>query len=266
MLQQITRYIAIGDSFTEGLWDPHPNANGTDLQRGWADRLAESISGRRIAAGLEPLEYANHAIRGRLLADILDEQLPRALEQHPTLISIVGGGNNFLRPGADPDALAKMIEAATIAARKAGAHVLLGTGMDPAGLPLVRRTRPRIGIYNSQIWSIARAQGAAVLDLWGLRALRHEAMWAHDRIHLSELGHHRVSQAALFGLGLAIDDVDWCLPLPREPQAPLTALKEQGTWMAQEVAPWIARRLKGKSSGDGRSAKYPEPIPVTPID
>lgn len=264
MLQQLTRYVAIGDSFTEGLWDPHPSANGDDLQRGWADRLAETISRRRIEQGLKPLEYANHAIRGRLLGNILEEQLPVALGQKPTLISIIGGGNDLLRPGSDPDVMAKQIETAVIEARRAGAHVLLGTGMDPIALPIVRRTRNRVGVFNSHLWSIAKDQGAAVVDLWGLHALRHEEMWAHDRIHPSPLGHHRVAQAALFALGLEVDDPDWRTPLPREPKERIEALKDQGKWIAEEVAPWVARRVKRKSSGDGRTGKYREPIPVTP--
>ncbi len=261
MIENISRYIAVGDSFTEGLWDPYPGPrSGPDVQRGWADRLAESLSSRRVAAGLPALEYANHAIRGRLLAPILRDQVPLALTQGPDLVSIVGGGNDILRPGTDPDALARILEDAVITARRAGARVLLGTGMDPVDLPLVRSTRQKVATLNAHIWSIANRQGAAVLDLWGLRALRHPSMWAGDKIHLSPQGHHRVAQAALVGLGLAPDDPNWRTPLPAPNASAVERWRENGQWFVNDVAPWMTRRLRRRSSGDERTPKFPEPF------
>lgn len=259
MIERIDRYVAIGDSFTEGLWDTSPRSGG---QRGWADRLAETLSQRRREGGLAPLEYANHAIRGKLLEPIVTEQLPLALAQEPTLISIVGGGNDILRPGVNPDALAKTLERAVVAARQAGAMVLVGTGIDPAGLPLVQRTRPKVATYNAHVWSIARNHGAAVLDLWGMRVLKHPGMWAKDKIHLSPTGHHRVAQAALVALGLEPADPQWRTPLSPHSGGAFTSLREQGDWFATEVAPWLARRLRGRSSGDDRVAKLPKLRPV----
>src|SRR5690625_1359145 len=259
MIERTRRYVAIGDSFTEGLWDLSPRDG---LQLGWADRLADALSLRRTARGLAPLEYANHAIRGKLLGEIVDEQLPAALAQEPDLISIVGGGNDILRPRTDPDALAKALESAVVAAREAGAMVLLGTGVDPAGLPIVRRTREKVAIYNAHVWSIARNHGAAVLDLWGLHALKHPGVWAKDKIHLNPLGHHRVAQGALASLGLDPDDPRWRDPLPPHPAGALASLREQSEWLATEVTPWLARRLRGRSSGDARVAKFPEPRPL----
>ena len=52
------RYVATGDSFTEGLSDP---AGDGDHWRGWADRLAESLA--RLAGPDAGFEYANLAIR-----------------------------------------------------------------------------------------------------------------------------------------------------------------------------------------------------------
>ena len=105
-----SRYVAIGDSFTEGLWD---DPDGREApQRGWADLLASHLSARRSAAGEPQLEYANLAIRGRLLRPILVEQVPAALALGPDLVSLVGGGNDLLRPGADVDRMARNLEAA----------------------------------------------------------------------------------------------------------------------------------------------------------
>ena len=109
------RYTALGDSFTEGLSDPDPAA--PDAFRGWADRLAGHLA---AAAPDGRIEYANLAIRGRLLAQVLGEQLPVALAASPDLVSLVAGGNDLLRPGADPDRLAADLEAAVVALRAAG--------------------------------------------------------------------------------------------------------------------------------------------------
>src|SRR5699024_1455532 len=210
------RYVAVGDSMTEGLWDPYSTSGGTAAGgvqavapeavdspaepgeaplRGWADRLALALSERRIADGGAPLEYANLAVRGRLLGPILDAQLPAALKAGADLVSVVGGGNDLLRPNADPDRLAARLERGVRAARETGADVLLATGTDTRRAPLLAAIRPKVAVYNAHIWSIARRNGAYVLDVWGLRALRDWRMWAEDRIHLSSEGHHRVAQA-----------------------------------------------------------------------
>src|SRR6185312_14099391 len=107
-----SRYVAIGDSFTEGLWD---DPDGREApQRGWADLLASHLSARRRAAGEPPLEYANLAIRGRLLRPILVDQVPAAIDLAPDLVSLVGGGNDLLRPSADVDRMARNLEAGVV--------------------------------------------------------------------------------------------------------------------------------------------------------
>ncbi|UFU03542.1 SGNH/GDSL hydrolase family protein [Ruania suaedae] len=254
------RYVAIGDSMTEGLWDPHPEH--PDHLLGWADRLSAAIANRQRAAGQLPLEYANLAVRGRLLGPILEDQLPRALETSPDLISIVGGGNDLLRPGSDPDRLAVRLDRAVRTARAAGTDVLLATGTDTRNAGLLRGIRPRVAIYNAHLWSIARRHGAHVLDVWGLLPLQDWRMWAQDRIHLSPLGHARVADAALVALGLEPEHPDWDVPLTRLP-APPTAqrLRADAAWMHRDVLPWAGRRLRGRSSGDTQQAKRSQPGP-----
>ncbi|NKY41267.1 SGNH/GDSL hydrolase family protein [Cellulomonas septica] len=257
-----TRYVAIGDSFTEGLWD---SPDGPEAPtRGWADVLAARLSQRRTAAGETPLEYANLAIRGRLLRPILVEQVPAALAMKPDLVSLVGGGNDILRPAADVDRLARLLEQAVVRLREAGVDVLLGTGVDASDSPLVRATRARVGIYNAHIWSIARRHGAHVVDLWGMRSLRDWRMWADDRIHLTSDGHARVAQAALVGLGLEPDEARWDDPLAPLPPTPrLEQLRGDAQWLREHVYPWATRRLRGRSSGDTRVPKRPA---LTPLD
>lgn len=272
------RYIAIGDSMSEGLWDEIQPATfdavadqvssavgNEPALRGWADRLAEALSARRIDDGAPALEYANLAVRGRLLSPIVTEQLPAALAQGPDLISIVGGGNDLLRPSADPDQLAGQLERAVRTAQAAGVQVLLATGADTGFAPLLAAIRPKVAVLNAHIWSIARRTGANVVDVWGLRALQDERMWAEDRIHFTSEGHHRVAQAALVGLGLDPEDDQYAAPLPgraRVAGARREKLRRDASWLRAEVGPWAARHLRGRSSGDGRSAKRPQPAPV----
>ncbi len=258
-----TRYVALGDSFTEGLWDAPDGQNAP--MRGWADLLATRLSARRIAAGTPPLEYANLAVRGRLLRPIVDDQVPAALAMGPDLVSIVGGGNDLLRPDGNPDRLAALLEAAVARLRAAGADVLLATGFDTAESPVVRLTRSKVGLYNTMIWSIAHRHGAHVLDLWGMRSLRDWRMWAEDRIHLTTAGHERVAQAALVALGLEPDDPAWDDPLTPLPPVPvLDRARSNAYWLRVHAAPWATRRLRRRSSGDGRAAKRPIPVPVDP--
>lgn len=256
-----SRYVAIGDSFTEGLWD---SPDGPDAaQRGWADVLAARLSQRRTAAGGSPLEYANLAIRGRLLRPILVEQVPAALAMKPDLVSLVGGGNDILRPAADVDRLARLLEQAVVRLRESGVDVLLGTGVDAVDSPLVRATRSRVAVYNAHIWSIARRHDAHVLDLWGMRSLRDWRMWADDRIHLTSEGHARVAQAALVGLGLPPDEPRWDDPLAPLPPTPrIEQLRGDAQWFREHVYPWATRRLRGRSSGDLRRPKRPVLAPV----
>lgn len=256
-----TSYAAIGDSFTEGLWDPYPDV--PDHQRGWADLLAQHLAARRVAQGLEPLRYANLAIRGRKLRPILAEQVPRALELKPDLVSLIGGGNDLLRPNSDVDELARNLEHTVARLRSAGIDVLLGTGFDAVHSPLVSLTRGRCGVFNATIWSIARRHGAYVMDLWGMRSLHDWRMWSDDRIHLTPDGHRRVAQAALVGLGLQPDDDAWDDPLAPLPAPPaLDRARQNAQWVRAHVVPWAQRRITGTSSGDSRVPKAPELVAV----
>lgn len=258
-------YVALGDSFTEGLWDIGPDENPHDDPpvRGWADRLATALSQRRVAAGLEPLQYANLAVRGRLMRPILHEQVPQAIEMGPDLVSLVGGGNDALRPTMDPDILAEELEEAVFKLRNAGIKVLLCTGVDIRHSPILSTIRPRVAILSTNIYSVARRTGAQVLDLWGLRAMSDWRMWAEDRIHFTPEGHRRIANAALVALGFTPDDPEW--ETPPKAQAP-KSITEYARWNAEWayewVGPWIGRSLLRTSEEKLLLPKRPELKPV----
>lgn len=244
-------YVAIGDSFTEGMSDADPGNPGSHV--GWADRLAALL-----AAHADGFTYANLAVRGRKLADVAGPQLEAALALEPELVSIVGGGNDILRPRADVDALAHQLEEAVARIRATGADVLMATPTDPAGAPIVGLTRGRVGTYIAHIWSIAQRHGCYVLNQWACDFLKDWRMWAEDRIHMTPEGHRRVALAAYAALGHQPGTADWTVPLPpQEPAALVTSVRGHAVWAKDYVGPWVHRRLTGRSSGDTVTAKRP---------
>lgn len=254
------RYVAIGDSFTEGMNDEDPQRPGEFV--GWADRLAAMLHQKSRQSG-NGLEYANLAIRGRKLADVVERQLPDALSLQPDLVSMVGGGNDILRPRADIEALAERLEEAVIRIRATGADVLLATPTDPRDAPLLRAVRGRHATYTACLWSIARRHGCALVDQWGMRVLGDWRVWSEDRIHMNSEGHRRVALAAFTALGHSPEDAAWDDPLPPAPPlARAERLRGDRAWAKTFVVPWVGRRLTGRSSGDGRSAKRPGLLPL----
>ena len=248
------RYVAIGDSFTEGLCDVDPKH--PDRYAGWADRLAGHL-GAIAEANDVTLRYANLAVRGRLLDDVVRRQLEAALGFEPDLVSIVGGGNDILRNHTDVDVLAERLERAVAAIRATGADVLMATPVDPQGAPIIRRTRSRVAAYTADIWGIANRHRCHVIDQWSLRALRDWRMWAEDRIHLSSEGHRRVALAALDALGHPTDASQWRTPLDPLPPAPrYRQLAADTRWVGTHLAPWLARRIRGRSGGEQFQAKH----------
>ncbi|MFC4905814.1 SGNH/GDSL hydrolase family protein [Actinomadura gamaensis] len=248
------RYVAIGDSFSEGIGDEYPDGR----PRGWADRVAEALAERE-----DGLTYANLAVRGKLLGQIIETQVPAALELGPDLVTVSGGGNDLLRPGTDVDELAVSMDAAVARLRASGADVVLFTGVDPADSAVIRLTRDRVARYNERLREIAARHGAHVVDQWNMDILRDWRMWAIDRLHMSSEGHRRVALAVLETLGVP-DAGDW-----REPAlAPLPPLSRGAQllfdlrWARGHLLPWIGRRLRGHSSGDEVTAKRPTLQPL----
>jgi lysophospholipase L1-like esterase len=257
-------FVAIGDSFTEGLNDPAPSGGFL----GWADRLAGML-----AVGYPGMRYANLAVRGKLLRQIVHDQLPAAVALSPGLVSIAGGGNDILRPGADPDTLAELFDAAVARLGETGCRVLMFTGFDPVGFPVLRLLRGRIAAYNMHLRAIADARGCYLVDLWSMRFLREPAAWSPDRLHLTTASHERIALRACEVLGVPVPDECRVPPasatgiaLPGKPRAAgtLAARREDIRWAREYALPWVNRRLHRTSSGDGRPPKRPALEPVTP--
>ncbi|GAA2790777.1 SGNH/GDSL hydrolase family protein [Saccharopolyspora taberi] len=241
-------FVALGDSFTEGLDDLRPDGG----YRGWADRLAE-----HLATANPRLRYANLAVRGKLIRQIVDDQVPQAIEFGPSLVSFTAGGNDIIRPGSDPDAVAEVFDSAVARLAATGAEILIGTGFDTRDTPVLKHVRGKVGTYNSHLRSIADKYGCRVLDLWSMQVLQDPRAWGEDRLHLSPEGHRRVALRACEALGVPVTE-DWREPWPPlEEQSWRTQRIQDIQWAREFLAPWIGRRLRGQSSGDGRTPKRP---------
>src|SRR6185437_11944444 len=199
----IDTFVAIGDSFTEGLEDHAPGGG----LRGWADMVAAALAAQRPG-----FRYANLAIRGKRLGQVAAEQVPRAVEMAPDLVSLAAGGNDILC-GDDVDTLAAGFEPAVAKLQSAGCRVLIFTGFDPRMFPVIRLLRGRIAAYNMHLRGIADEHGCDLVDLWSMRALKDTRAWSPDRLHLTTEGHRQVARRACEVLGIPADE-DWRVPPP----------------------------------------------------
>ncbi|MBO0982475.1 SGNH/GDSL hydrolase family protein [Rathayibacter sp. SD072] len=248
-----SRYVALGDSFTEGIGDPEPASPGG--HRGWADRVAEVLGSQ-----VDDFAYANLAVRGKLLQQILDEQIEPALELRPDLITISAGGNDVIRPGTDPDDIASRFESGLARLRSDDATVVLFTGVDVGFSPVFGRIRGKVAIYNENLRALAKRYDCIVADQWSLQEIQDVRMWAPDRLHLNPHGHHEVARMVLDALAVE----NSLRPLAPEPLPTPTwraARTEDVKWAREYLVPWVLRRVRHQSSGDFITAKRPSAEP-----
>ena len=250
------RFIALGDSMTEGMSDEVIDGQ----YRGWADRTAEVM-----AAHWPDFTYANLAIRGKLVGQVVKEQIPIAkkfIDGASTLVSFHAGANDVIRPKYDPAKAIATYNHGVDELVRSGATVMLFCVLEDSGAKTraAQIWRERFKDFNENVRRRAAAVGAILLDpnaddFWRDTRFIHE-----DRLHLNSEGHRRVAQAVLARLELP-HDPDWRRPLPLA--APITTLDKLAldlNWFGKYAIPWLGRRLRRRSSGDGRSAKYPQPI------
>lgn len=251
------RYVALGDSFTEGVGDDDPTLpNGV---RGWADRFAAALD-RAQGGGLL---YANLAIRGRKLGPIAAEQIEPALALEPDLVTIYAGANDIMRPKVDLDAILTEYDRVVGRLVGSGAHVVMFTPADPGGSRIYALVRARFERYRDAVRHIAARHGATLVDYWHITDYRDPRLWDTDRMHMSPAGHQRMAIAVLDALGVRHD----LEPLVLADPAPVTLpqkVRMQAQWVVEYLGPWIKRRLTGRSSGDGLDPRYRELTPLAP--
>jgi lysophospholipase L1-like esterase len=253
---KFNRFIVCGDSYSEGMTDEVVDGN----YRGWADRVADEMSKHS-----DNFTYANLAIRGKLLPQVVSDQLPEALKfvtGKETLVSFHAGANDALRPGYDPAVTIEKYKNAVRQVAASGATVLLFTVLEDTGNKGkgAEVWKKRFSDFNKAVWEVGQEVGAHISNANDLDFFKDARFLAFDRLHLNQEGHWRVAQGVLELLGYPFDSA-WRTPLP--PAKPTPWIKRRITgvlWFFVFALPWIIRRIQGKSSGDGRTAKYPQPI------
>ncbi|MBN0047523.1 SGNH/GDSL hydrolase family protein [Streptomyces actuosus] len=247
-----TSLVAVGDSFTEGMSDLLPDGS----YRGWADLLAA-----RMAARAPGFRYANLAVRGKLIGQIVEEQVGPAAAMGADVITLVGGLNDTLRPKCDMGRVRDLLTEAVERLAPSCEQLVLMRSPGRRG-PVLERFRPRMEELFACVDDLAERHGAVVVDLYGAASLGDPSLWDVDRLHLTGEGHRRVAEAVWQALGYPAEDQEWHLaPPPGLPPTWLTRRVADVRFTRQHLLPWIGRRLTGRSSGDGRPAKRPELLP-----
>jgi lysophospholipase L1-like esterase len=244
-------YVAVGDSFTEGMNDIRPDGS----LRGWADLVAARLAKESADPGFR---YANLAIRGRLFDRIVDEQVPVAVRMGPELVSFAGGGNDVLRRNFRPEPMLARFNEVVRLLRATGADVILFRWANVTGrLPGRRMILPRMHVLNRAVEEVADRHGAMMVDLWHDEEFHNPLLWSDDRLHMATSGHQLVAAHVLTRLGLDPDPTWFDAPgKPRRSSWPVARAADL-RWARAHLAPWVKRRLTGRSSGDTMTAKRP---------
>jgi lysophospholipase L1-like esterase len=248
-----SRYVAMGDSFTAGVGDPEPLSPGG--MRGWADRVAEELGEGRGDFG-----YANLAISGLVMRDILEQQLGPALNLKPDLVTLSAGGNDLLFHRGDPDRLVATLDDAVAALSATGATVVLFTGPDWGETAVLGHVRGKVAVFNENIRVIAARHNSVIADLWALRQLTDPRMWDPDRLHFSPLGHHTIAAMVLDTLN-APHRLRPLEPRPMPPGNWREARAGDLAWVAHYMLPWMVSRIRPRADILPRQAKRPLPGP-----
>lgn len=250
------RIVALGDSLTEGVGDPHPlHPNGL---RGWADLLAA-----HLALADEQTEYVNLALRAKRLRHVLAEQVPVARRLQPDLLTLWAGGNDVLRPGVRLRDLEEQLDRCVAELVATGAEVLVFTGYELSGSPLLRGARGRIALLNDRIAQVSRSHGACVVDVSRFAEWSARPMLGPDRVHPSAHGHRHLARHVADLLGAAplpMEDEHWRAPGERAPSSRVGALREELLWWRANVLPQVRRWATNASAREGNLPKWPVPV------
>jgi len=184
----MTTYVAMGDSFTAGL---EPG------KRRWPDELADALG--------PDVRYENLAEVGATSDEVEREQLPRAVELGPDVVTLVCGANDVLystRPDADAYAARLSRMFARLRDAAPDAEILTATYPDISRfLDLRPRSRARVekGMrrFNAACRAVARRHGVELLEGFDHPVARARETFASDGFHPSAEGHRHAADAFL---------------------------------------------------------------------
>jgi len=263
----IRSYVALGDSLSEGLGD-----FGFDESRvhsGWADRLAMLLAREAKVHGHD-FHYANMAIRGAKIADIMGSQLERALAEKPDLVTVMAGQNDLLSSTENMPKLEHQFREGIQRLKDAGCTVIVSNTINPIHLMVFRPLARLATVMTEMIERVAKELDVPVHDVHRIESLADVAYWAEDMVHFSGPGHIKVANeaAALLKLSYRLSELD-----DTEIAPPARGVLGTSRWVAVHVLPFFWRRIRRVSSGDGLEPKLPtltkyngREVDVEPVD
>lgn len=257
------RFVAIGDSVTEGMVDP----DGSGGWIGWADRLAAHIATHQD----RPLEYANLAVRSWRVNEIRTKQFDLALAMEPDLLSVVCGVNDVIALRPDFVQMEADLEVMFARARARGITVITFTNPDISRAnPLATVVRDRLLALNAIVRRLAREHGVLFIDFEHIPVASDPRLWGEDRLHINTIGHVRVAAGMAWLLGLPGFDRSWTTELDEQPgelsegatDQPRGGARSHLEWARRHFGPWVVTGLRGREYRQGMECKRPQPMVV----
>lgn len=251
MRNEIRSYVAIGDSLSEGLGDF--SFLYRRVHSGWTDRFATLLSREAEINGHE-FKYANLAIRGAKISAIMGIQLDRALALKPDLVTVMAGQNDFFSKAEDIPELERTLREGIQKLLDAGCQVIVSNTINPIHLAVFRKLARLAQNITNMIDRVARDLNVPLHDVHRIESLADVSYWAEDMVHFSGPGHIKVANeaAALLKLRYRLSELDDC-----EIAVPERGIYGTTRWVIVHVIPFIWRRVRGVSAGDGLEPKLP---------
>lgn len=169
------RYLAIGDSYTQGIGAP-------DIETG---AFPARLSARWRTSGCK-VELRNVGTSGYTAGQMVTDQLPAIAEFKPTFITFQSGANDIAN-GVTTDAYRKAVKTVIDAAKASGARVVVLLQNEwfraPEG-PNYGGTAEKRATYDSIMIEEVKAKGVELVDLRLLyKQQADENRWVSDGIH-----------------------------------------------------------------------------------
>ena len=210
----IRRYVALGDSLSEGFSD----WSQADRSIGFAYLLAG-----QLRAKSPELDFVNLGSGGARTADVLRSQLPRAITAAPDFVTLVVGANDV--PGTpieqfrrDYSELVRRLRTG-IACLIAIANLPDFAHLLPAPYATYRTMlHERVHTFNRIIADAAAAHGALLVDLHSSREVEDPRNVSRDGFHPSARGYRAMAHVFVETLNTAGFD----LTLPPLDERPTT--------------------------------------------
>lgn len=230
-MTQVTTFAVIGDSAASGVGDSDSNGN----YYGWGYHLAQVFE--------EPLVYINVSRPGAQSAEVLLEQLPKALAHKPDLIAVIVGGNDLLRNGFAPAIFEENLNATLRAIEESGATSMLLELHDPTEIVpmpklLARICRRRVSAVNEATRRLAIRYSSILLETRTLPGIYDLRKWHVDRMHPSKNGHEFIADSYAHLLrtrGYEVGRVRMSVINNRNK-------KDSILWMLRNGTPWFFKR------------------------